>query len=474
MAVSLQQTIENSREEEKWHRALRKDKNGGRSRNIATCRKAKICKPLLSPPSDDELDCIKKDDVTGAHGYNLAVLDIGVLLSSKFDLEQELDIEEEDEEQEEEDEDVEESNRGQSCARLLTPPPSTDGEQTAFHFPSREEQRLRLPGDDSFRFTRHQLHVPPTPRGVKRARHKLDVDGPNTADLACKKRRLRIRLITSRLSQPYSQPATHILNREGIKAGDKRFLKLATSVDTARKHAHLHATSVLRFALVNRMRRKLGVAGKLRGAAVQRAEGAGPYVRGNKASDHLQGVKEEKEDGKDEGQVGSAVKEAWHPHSLQAVSGGKYLGPRGHDSHPVKLERKAVMEDRTRTTHALIKATAAALELETRLGCDVGGSGSGSSSSNWEAQAAAPIPDNMHTVDESYASHEEDGDESLNYPYLDEDGGSEDRSEDGESVYSDFSMIFRAKSPSEQPQSPEEHTEYEEYLEELDGISWVT
>lgn len=60
----------------------------------------------------------------------------------------------------------------------------------------------------------------------KRRRPAHDVDGPHTEFLGCKKRRLRRDLITSRLSRPYSMPATHIINREAA-AGDKRFLKLA-------------------------------------------------------------------------------------------------------------------------------------------------------------------------------------------------------------------------------------------------------
>lgn len=61
----------------------------------------------------------------------------------------------------------------------------------------------------------------------KRRRPAHDVDGPHTERLSCKKRRLRRDLITSRLSRPYSMPATHIIHREASAAGDKRFMKLA-------------------------------------------------------------------------------------------------------------------------------------------------------------------------------------------------------------------------------------------------------
>ncbi|KAK5655275.1 hypothetical protein OQA88_5842 [Cercophora sp. LCS_1] len=62
---------------------------------------------------------------------------------------------------------------------------------------------------------------------LKRGRPDTDVDGFNTAALGCKKRRLLRNMVTSRLSSPFSHPATHILNREGVICGDKRFLKLA-------------------------------------------------------------------------------------------------------------------------------------------------------------------------------------------------------------------------------------------------------
>ncbi|KAL2256873.1 hypothetical protein VTK26DRAFT_998 [Humicola hyalothermophila] len=64
---------------------------------------------------------------------------------------------------------------------------------------------------------------------LKRRRPPTDVDGPNSASLPCKKRRLLRQLITSRLSQPFSLPATHILNRggaTGATGGDKRLSKL--------------------------------------------------------------------------------------------------------------------------------------------------------------------------------------------------------------------------------------------------------
>ncbi|TVY86243.1 hypothetical protein LAWI1_G007473 [Lachnellula willkommii] len=52
-------------------------------------------------------------------------------------------------------------------------------------------------------------------RPFKRRRALSDVDGGGNEGR--KKRRLRLHLITSRLSRPYSQPATNIVNRSGSK-----------------------------------------------------------------------------------------------------------------------------------------------------------------------------------------------------------------------------------------------------------------
>lgn len=119
----------------------------------------------------------------------------------------------------------------------------------------------------------HTSPPPPTPLpqqtprpSLKRRRALSDVDGPNTAALCCKKRRLRRFLITSRLSQPFSQPATHILNRESVAAGDKRFLKLAAIMNARRITTHTKpptahppiASEVLRrAAMANRLRRRI-------------------------------------------------------------------------------------------------------------------------------------------------------------------------------------------------------------------------
>ncbi|KAI9837237.1 MAG: hypothetical protein M1819_000311 [Sarea resinae] len=50
-------------------------------------------------------------------------------------------------------------------------------------------------------------------RHSKRLRPLTDVDGEGSESLQKKKRRLRLALVTSRLSRPYADPATHIVDR---------------------------------------------------------------------------------------------------------------------------------------------------------------------------------------------------------------------------------------------------------------------
>ncbi|KAI4105036.1 MAG: hypothetical protein L6R37_002924 [Teloschistes peruensis] len=54
---------------------------------------------------------------------------------------------------------------------------------------------------------------------LKRLRPQTDVDGENSVDTQRKKRRLRVDLVTSRLSQPYATPTTHISSRKVLRRG---------------------------------------------------------------------------------------------------------------------------------------------------------------------------------------------------------------------------------------------------------------
>lgn len=84
---------------------------------------------------------------------------------------------------------------------------------------------------------------------VKRRRSALDVDGPDTAALSCKKRRLRSHLVTSRLSRPYSQPASY---RSGHAAAMPRAGRPSGGPDSG------HG-AFLKFSVLNRIRNRLGL-----------------------------------------------------------------------------------------------------------------------------------------------------------------------------------------------------------------------
>ena len=263
------------------------------------------------------------------------------------------------------------------------------------------------------------------PRISKRYRHLLDVDGPNTAALSCKKRRLRSELITSRLSQPYSQPATHILNREGMKSGDKRFLKMATSLDVARRIAHLHATSFLRFSVMNRLRRRLGL--------------------WRPAQDRDQEERDQEE--RDQEELDTTSKAPWKAQTLEASSGGQYLRP----------SRDASAAG---SSHAP-KAQACRLSKPTALPlppADMAAAKSRTSSRIHPVRSPEMRPE--------CGAYDELDDDCFGFLHLDEDALG-DSGDDPEHVYSDFSVIF-AGGASDDDQS------YEEYLDELDGISWAT
>ena len=77
----------------------------------------------------------------------------------------------------------------------------------------------------------------------KRIRPRADVDGEGSEDVQNKKRRLRLDLITSRLSRPYASPTTHIVGRgePGIavwarrKAPGKNVLRRAAIINSIKK-----------------------------------------------------------------------------------------------------------------------------------------------------------------------------------------------------------------------------------------------
>jgi len=95
-----------------------------------------------------------------------------------------------------------------------------------------------------FCFDRPKAISIPCTRPFKRRRALSDVDGDGNEGR--KKRRLRLHLITSRLSRPYSQPATNIVNRSGSKV-----------VILGAKNKALGRSELRKAAIMNRVRMRM-------------------------------------------------------------------------------------------------------------------------------------------------------------------------------------------------------------------------
>ncbi|ODA77030.1 hypothetical protein RJ55_07547 [Drechmeria coniospora] len=92
--------------------------------------------------------------------------------------------------------------------------------------------------------------------GLKRRRSRLDVDGPNTAALSSKKRRLQLNTATSLLSHPHSRPASY---RIGGQPAAGVATRSSPRLDPTGRRRGRNASSFLRFSVLNQMRKRLGI-----------------------------------------------------------------------------------------------------------------------------------------------------------------------------------------------------------------------
>ncbi|KAK2001420.1 hypothetical protein LX36DRAFT_350610 [Colletotrichum falcatum] len=277
------------------------------------------------------------------------------------------------------------------------------------------------------------LRQQPPPRVEKRQRAKSDIDGPHTASLSCKKRRLRLHLITSRLSQPYSLPATHIINHEAIVLGDKRFARLAavaTCPDVGKQGLGREGSIMLRAAVLNRVRIRVRNEATLRGdlTIAVTAENATVLHHGQ--------------------QLATGARFIAKPSALVEQ---RQQTPAAR----VVLMRPAISPSTPNPTHSLLASSrtpqsSRILPKSPKL-----------------RPARSPVLDPSGTMLEDM---EDDGllafptaDDSYSYAWADDD--------DLEDVYSDFGAIFGGAANDEEIK--DDGHSYEEYLDELDGISWV-
>ena len=284
---------------------------------------------------------------------------------------------------------------------------------------------------------------------IKRSRPLSDVDGPHTASLPSKKRRLGKQLITSMLSQPYSQPATHIINREGASSGDKRFLKLA-AVSAARRlnglsamhnhHNHPgHHTFLRRAAVVNRFRLRV------RDEAVEKGH--------IKVADIAAGAAL-LQPGHGVGLAVGARFPAVVPH--QPFPGLIVLGPRSAHLGPRHAVTKAAGETGSSPSDRSLTSSFVGTQSHPRP----------PSSPRLRPQ----LPEPRTTQPEFDPEADEIDDGEASFPYSEHDSRY-DSSDDPEDVYADFEAIFCGTN-SDADSSDDEGENYENAMDDLDGIPW--
>ncbi|KAI1758731.1 hypothetical protein GGR53DRAFT_210996 [Hypoxylon sp. FL1150] len=343
-----------------------------------------------------------------------------------------------------------------------SPPPS---KPTALSRPLTETAPngcLKEAAPKAFRFAPPAaLPAPPrlSPRPAKRGRALDDVDGPGTGGLPCKKRRLRLALVTSRLSQPYSWPATHILNRE---SGDdapmlSRFLKFA-AMGTLKRAGHQSAL-VRKAAILNRVRIGVRQAAVLRGYTVL----AGMAARGNSLSHGLQLVT-----------------------TSSGATGARFPGNAPPYDHPYDLPYPIPPVWRPHTTafhpspSSSPTSSAPGRESSTKNTKGIEKENPGfmpatALSRTPSSSLKVTSPPLRQPIIQSQREEEED----VAFPSPDLETRYTDFSDDDmDDVYADFGVLFGSGSGSSESGSGStegtggEHF-YEEYLDELDGLRWV-
>ncbi|KAI0148377.1 hypothetical protein GGR57DRAFT_239136 [Xylariaceae sp. FL1272] len=301
------------------------------------------------------------------------------------------------------------------------------------------------------------LNIPPIPRPAKRKRASHDVDGPETDKLPCKKRRLLLHFTTSRLSQPYSFPATHILIRES--SDDMPVLQRIHQAAAVAARRVSHQSSLVRkAAILNRIRIGVRQSAVLRGHTIM----ASVADRNNAFQHGLQVVT-----GPASGLMGArfpesnvemnishppmvnghpvnAVPAAWQPHT-RAFHPPMSL-PNSSPSPPLQpTAREDVLYDKEPDRPSIHQPE------------------------NDASPIPPPLKEPRH-ITELYAHDEE---EHTAFPSASFHDRYADLSDDDmDDVYADFSVLFGSRSP--EPGNPADEHFYEELLDELDGIPWVS
>ncbi|KAM0321404.1 hypothetical protein ACHAQA_010120 [Verticillium albo-atrum] len=241
---------------------------------------------------------------------------------------------------------------------------------------------------------------------------------------------------------PFSLPATHIINRDAVAAGDKRFTKLAASADANKRCPSTQSSLVRRAALLNRVRLRLRNEVSERGNVFMAV---------------------------------TAARAALIQREQQAATGGRFLavsipgagqpGARPPPNRIIMVRSGGVgpvpsdVPSQGQIGTPLLPGPSALRAVDTLVG----------------RSTAPPVirPGRSPILGPADASTEEVGeDEEMAFPEdMGRYGSADDDDDDTGDVYSDFGAIFGG--PREGDFSDDDEHSYEEYLDELDGISWV-
>ncbi|KAI0805353.1 hypothetical protein GGR55DRAFT_292077 [Xylaria sp. FL0064] len=338
-------------------------------------------------------------------------------------------------------------------------------------------------------------------RQAKRIRTSDDVDGPGTASLSCKKRRLLLHLVTSRLSRPFSLPATHILIRE---SGDNmpvlhRIQQLA-ALGARRAAGHQGALLVRKAAILNRVR--IGV----RQAAVSRGHTimADLAKRGNALNHGLLLVTTPAPatfpvtDVPVAPQGRGVVPPVWRPHT---TSFHPPIDP-GANQYYVQHNQQQQQQQQNSYNNLPIDTMSRSCAANANQGGETYDNNNNAAqirAANYtytkyrrettpeQPRRCSPSRQQQQQQQQPYVSPVQptpspadttasDEEDNTAFPAASFHDRYADLSDDDmDDVYADFGVLFGsgARSPDRAAGSPVEEQFYEEYLDELDGIPWV-
>lgn len=298
-----------------------------------------------------------------------------------------------------------------------------------------------------FTFAPNSLPIRPRPN-LKRRRPDSDVDGYNTATMSCKKRRLLRQFVTSRLSAPFSLPATHILNREVVASGDKRFLKLAAIMATRKLQPQplppqVSPDSFLRRqAIFNRCRLRMATEGMFRGGRGSH----GPETQATHPASQQQ---------QQPGVEGAsfALMRALHPSSTGATTPVISISPQQSSCTP----KPAITPSSPPSRSPPLGPTASGAS-PTRLRIPSPRLRPLRSPELRVTRPALPL-DDIEDLD----------DDSVAFPTSVHESRYGDEPDE---VYADFGLIFGGGGEGDESDEEGPAEQFEDYMDDLDGIPW--